>query len=84
MTTRSVAHDSLGNVHVAYGEEHLYHSWQDGAVWHTENVDTAAHVGTYAAIAIAADGAVHIAYYDAPTATSSMPGRRGHLDDHDR
>lgn len=57
--------DSLGNPHIVYGGDHLYHTWWSSGTWHTEVVDSAFNVGSYASLAIDNQDYLHIAYYDA-------------------
>ena len=64
MTDRSLAIDSAGQPHLAYGLDYLYYAWYDGAAWHHETLDPAPGVGENAAIALDGDDAPHIAYYD--------------------
>lgn len=66
MTDRSLALDSSGHPHVAYGRDNLYHAWHDGSAWHSEVVDEdwSAAVGLHAAIAFDSSDHPHIAYYD--------------------
>jgi hypothetical protein len=35
----SLTLDTAGNLHLAYGGDHLYHAWYDGATWHEETVE---------------------------------------------
>ena len=64
LTARSLGMDASGKAHIVYGQDHLYHAWLDGAVWKTEVVDSSSKVGEYASIAVASDGALHVAYFD--------------------
>ncbi|MEJ2737084.1 MAG: hypothetical protein P8189_26560, partial [Anaerolineae bacterium] len=66
MSDHSLALDSSGQLHIAYGGDNLYYAWYDGSAWHSEVVDEdwSAAVGTYAAIAIDSAGRPHISYYD--------------------
>ena len=63
MTDRSIAITDDGIVHIAYGEDHLYHAYYDGT-WHIETVDSSSGVGTHASIAVDSQDKVHISYYD--------------------
>ena len=64
MTDRSLRLDHAGHPHVAYGQDHLYYSWHDGAKWHHEVADDAPGVGRYAALALDESDHPHISYYD--------------------
>jgi hypothetical protein len=57
--------DSTGSPHIVYGGDHLYHTWWGLGTWHTEVVDSALNVGSYASLAIDGVDKLHIAYYDA-------------------
>ena len=61
---RSLGLDAAGRPHIAYGYDHLYYAWHDGAVWHQEIVDSAGGVGSSASLALDATGRPHISYYD--------------------
>lgn len=61
----SLAYGPGGVPHVAYGSDHLYHAWYDGANWVIEMVDSSPMVGTNASIAVDSVGHVYISYYDA-------------------
>ena len=39
MPDRSLALDTAGRPHIAYGGDHLYYGYYDGTSWHTEVVD---------------------------------------------
>jgi len=45
MTDRSLRLDTAGHPHIAYGEDHLYYAWHNGASWHYETVDDSSGVG---------------------------------------
>jgi len=64
MTDRHLRLDSEGHPHLAYGEDHLYHVWHDGAQWHYETVDSTPEVGAHAALALDGADCPHISYYD--------------------
>ena len=64
MTDRSLALDSSGNPHIAYGDDHLYYAWYDGSTWHKETVDPAWGVGSNASLKLDGSGNPHISYYD--------------------
>ena len=49
---------------LAYGGDHLYYAWYDGATWQSEVADGAPGVGQYASLALDDAGQPHIAYYD--------------------
>jgi len=69
MRDNSLALDAAGRPHVAYGGDHLYYAYRDGAGWHTTAVDSGLQVGVYASLALDAAGRPHIAYYDQDTDT---------------
>lgn len=58
-----LALDADGHPHLAYGGDHLYYAYHDGANWHRETVDPALGAGIYASLELY-DGRPHIAYYD--------------------
>ena len=64
MSDRSLRLDAAGYPHIAYGSDHLYYAWHDGATWHLETVDEAPGVGSYASLALDGGGYPHISYYD--------------------
>jgi hypothetical protein len=66
MSDRSLAVDANGVVHAAYGEDHLYHGWYDGAAWQCEVADGAPGVGEDASLCLDDQGYPHISYYDKP------------------
>jgi len=59
---RAMALDSAGHPHVVYGEDHLYHAWNDGGGWQVEVVDASPQVGQWAAIALDSNDRPHISY----------------------
>jgi len=63
-----IALDAADRPHIsAHGGKTLYHAWLEGDTWRIESdLDAEAEgiVGTHTSIAIAEDGALHIAYYD--------------------
>ena len=61
--------DAAGNPRFAFGWDHLYYAWHDGATWHTEMVDAADHVGVGASLALDSAGNPHISYCDQATNT---------------
>ena len=67
ITQGSLALDSAGQPHVAYGGDTLYHAWRDGSGWHSEVVGEGSQVGEYAAIALDRNGYPHISYNDDST-----------------
>jgi hypothetical protein len=64
MGQHSLRLDAAGRPRIAYGGDHLYYAWYDGAAWHTETADNAPSVGRYASLALDAAGYPHISYYD--------------------
>ncbi len=64
MSDHSLAVDSDGHPHLAYGKDHLYHAWHDGTEWHFETVDEAPQVGEHASLTLDELGYPHISYYD--------------------
>ena len=58
--SRAIAVDSAGNPHIAYGEDHLYYAYYDGADWNYETADLSSGVGQYASIAIDSLNKTHI------------------------
>jgi hypothetical protein len=62
MGDRSLALDSSGNPHIAYGYRQLYYAWHDGSAWHLETVDSTLGVGSCASLALDAAGRPHISY----------------------
>jgi len=61
---RSLALDAAGRPHIAYGGDHLYYAYRDGAAWHVTTVDAATAVGNGTSLALDADGHPHISYWD--------------------
>jgi hypothetical protein len=61
-TNRSLGVDAAGRPHIAYGGDHLYHAWHDGASWHYETVDGSRSVGSHASLALDGSGHPHISY----------------------
>ena len=59
-SNRAIAVDAGGQVHIAYGEGHLY--YYDGT--NIQVVDDSPFVGEYASLALDGAGRPHIAYYD--------------------
>jgi hypothetical protein len=64
-TDRSLRLTAAGRPAVAYGGDHLYYAWHDGAAWQRAVVDDAPAVGASAALALTAADEARIAYYDA-------------------
>jgi hypothetical protein len=63
----SIALDSAGHPHLAYGEVQLYHAWHDGASWQVEVADPSHMVGAWAAIALDGNDYPHISYFNYDT-----------------
>ena len=64
MTDRSLRLDAEGHPHIAYGKDHLYYAWHDGANWHYETVDGSPGVGEDASLALDESRYPHISYRD--------------------
>jgi len=64
LTDRSLSVDGAGNLHLAYGGDHLYYAWRDGEVWQVQTADDAPAVGSSASLALDDSGQPAIAYYD--------------------
>jgi len=64
MSDHSLAIDTAGHVHLAYGADFLYYATYDGSSWQVETVDDSGYVGQYAALTLDAAGRPHISYYD--------------------
>ena len=67
MTGHSLRLNGSNQPHIAYGSDHLYHAWNDGASWKTEVVDPAPGVGYAASLAFDNNGKAGISYYDDTT-----------------
>jgi hypothetical protein len=59
---QSMVMDDSGVLHIVYGEDHLYHAWQDGSGWQVEVVDSSVWVGIYSSLAIDSQGYLHASY----------------------
>lgn len=77
MGPRSLALDAAGNVHVAYGGDHLYYARWDAPGWLTQLVDDAAGTGRYASLALDQTGQPHIGYFDSLNRRVSYAHRAG-------
>jgi hypothetical protein len=71
ISDRGLQIDANGHSHIAYGGDHLYYAWHDGAEWQYETVDAAPGTGGafpygFGASALVLDGSdnPHISYYD--------------------
>ena len=64
MRDHSLAFDSSGRPHVAYGGDHLYYAWYDGTNWYKTTVDQSPEVGQYASLALDGSGQPRVSYYD--------------------
>ena len=64
LSDRSLVLDADGYPHIAYGGDHLYYAWFDGAAWNYATVDASPGVGLHASLALDADGFPHISYFD--------------------
>ncbi|MGR3177660.1 MAG: hypothetical protein ACUZ8E_06350 [Candidatus Anammoxibacter sp.] len=61
---RSIALDSSGNPHLAYGDTSLYYASFNSSTWDIVTVDSSPGVGQSASLAIDSAGKAHISYYD--------------------
>src|SRR4030042_1468983 len=59
---RAIAIDSFNRPHIAYGGDHLYHTYFDGTQWQYETVNSDWGAGLYTSIAIDSNNNVHISY----------------------
>jgi hypothetical protein len=64
MSDRSLRLDNANHPHIAFGGDHLYYAYHDGANWNFDYVDEADGVGLFASLALDAAGLPHISYYD--------------------
>lgn len=64
ISTRCLAVDAGGNLHLAYGDNRLYYAAGIGMNWRKEIADPAIGTGKRAAISIGRDGCPRIAYRD--------------------
>ncbi len=64
ISSRGIAIDAGNHPHTAYGGDHLYYAYHDGASWHYEIADASVAVGWNAAIALDTSGHAHISYND--------------------
>ncbi len=62
--SRSLALDTSGHAHIAYGKNHLYYAWNDGSAWHLETVDDLPAVGYDTSLALDSNNHPHISYFD--------------------
>ncbi len=76
-TDRMLRLDSQGLPHLAYGRDHLYYAWYDGAEWHGEIADPAPYVGTHASLTLDEAGNPSISYFDALNRTLKYAHRDG-------
>jgi hypothetical protein len=67
MGDRSMRVDSNGNIHIAYGADHLYYAYYNGSTWTKETVDSRYGVGLYASLALDSANHPYVSYYDAST-----------------
>ena len=63
-SSRTIATDSNGHPHVAYGGANLYYTYYDGSNWNYETADSSQGVGGRASLALDSLGNAHISYYD--------------------
>lgn len=71
MGDHAAVYDSAGNLHVAYGGDHLYYAYCVGTVCTVQTVDSSVNVGSQASLALDSLGRPHIAYHDAGLDTGS-------------
>jgi hypothetical protein len=64
MSDRSLRLDTQGRPHIAYGEDHLYYAFHDGAAWQCEVADPSGDVGQYASLGLDGSGLPHVSYLD--------------------
>ncbi len=64
MGHRYLVLDGEGQLHMVYGDDHLYHAWYAADEWHVETVDDAPGVGRATSAAVDGAGHLHVAYYD--------------------
>ena len=60
----SIKVDTNGNVHIAYGGDHLYYATYNGSEWSYQTVDSNPSVGRYSSLALDSSGKAHISYVD--------------------
>jgi len=72
MTSRSLALDSAGLPHMAYGRDALYYAHHDGDAWELCTVDEARGCGLSASIAIDGHDCPHVAYLQMTATMSSL------------
>lgn len=64
ISDRALRLDTNGYPRMAYGGDHLYYAWFDGARWNHETVDQSDAVGRFPSLALDSEGHPHISYYD--------------------
>lgn len=74
MTSRSLALNSAGRPHIAYGGKRLYYAWLNGTEWQLQTVDETSGVGQYASLTLDQPGKRISVIMMPPMRTSSMPG----------
>jgi len=62
LTDRSLQLNEQGYPRLAYGKDHLYFTWFDGAAWNTAIVDGDPKSGSHASLILDASGYAHISY----------------------
>ncbi len=59
---RALRLDPNGHLYLAYGGDHLYYAYHDGADWHIETIDHTMYVGAMATLALDEAGHPHVTY----------------------
>jgi hypothetical protein len=77
MGDRQLRLDSTGKAHIAYGGDHLYYAYNNGAAWTYEIADNSDGVGLYASLALDSNNRPHISYYDAATGSLKYARKLG-------
>ena len=67
VTDRSLRLDVAEHRHIAYGGEHLYSAWYNGATWYYETVDSTPDIGYQASPVLDGASYPHVSYRDFTT-----------------